>query len=176
MVFGSAWTECTIVQSAGRLATFAWPTMSAHPESTSQIKCKLACDPRLVAGATTIVAHVAHHAGLDDSAVSQISKAVEDTCAAVALALEEAGHLRGEVEFAAAEFSDHVEVAMKLLSHAPDSSSAPLASERWRDIVEKIREKLKSATIGGVNVEAQDGNPQVTLVKSCGASKRRAVF
>jgi hypothetical protein len=168
--------ECTTVQIAGRLATFESLTMSEHPESTSRIKCRLACDPRLVAGATAIVAHVARRAGLDDSAVSQISEAMAEVCAAVALAQGETGKLLGEVEFTAAEFSGHVEVTIKLLSRAPDSDRTQVASERLRDLAEKIREKLRSKGIDGVTVEVLDGSPQVTLVKSCGAAKGHSTF
>jgi hypothetical protein len=168
--------DCTTVQNAGRLATFKSLTMSGHPEPTSRIICKLTCDPRLVAGVTTIVAHVAHHAGLDDTAASQISEATAAACAAIALAVEDAGHSKGEFEFTAAEFPDHVEITIKLLSHAPDSTSARLTSERLRHIAEKLREELKSAAVNGVNLEVRDGSPQVTLVRSCGAAKGRAVF
>jgi hypothetical protein len=166
MTFGSAWTGCITVRSAAKRATCESLTMNAHPEGMARIECRVDGDPRLIAGAAMIAAHVARRSGLAGSAASDLAGATVQTCCAVLEATKGKG--AGTIRLAACEFSNRVEVSVEPLLGTP--SVRRLSSEECRRLAERVRQMLKSAA-DGVDVELQDGIPRVTLVKHCGAAK-----
>lgn len=150
--------------------------MTVHPEWMARIECKFDDDPRLIAGATTIVAHIARRAGLADGAAREITTAAVDACEATVQSVRETSDSRKTIQLAAAEFPDHIEVTIGVMPGASNAGRPPRSLELPSDSADKIRQRLKSEAVDGINVEVLDGTPRVTLVKNCGAAKRRFVL
>jgi hypothetical protein len=140
--------------------------MNEHPEGMARIECNVDGDPRLIAGAATIVAHVARRAGLPDSAAFSLADATLQTCRAVLESMEATGSRT--IRLSASELANRVEVSVEPLGR---SSPRRLSSEESHLLADRIRQTLKPVA-DGVNVEVQEGLPRVTLVKDCGAAKR----
>lgn len=153
-----------------RRATCGSLTMNAHPEAMARIECRVDGDPRLIAGAAMIVAHVAGRAGLASGAASDLAEATVQTCRAVLEALDETGS--GTIRLAASELPDTVEVSVEPLS---GSRARQLSSRPSTLLAERVRQTLKS-TPDGVNVKVQEDLSRVTLVKPCGAAKHPFAF
>jgi hypothetical protein len=166
--------DCTIVRSAAKHVMFESLTMSAHSERISGIECKLDDDPRLVAGASVIVAHVARRAGLSDPVAAEIAGGASAACAAVFQAIGR-GESSAAIKLAVAEFPDRVEVTIEPSPEDLKKLRASSSAERPAGFAEEIRQRLKGAELDGLNVELRDGIPRVTLVKNSGAAKRRSV-
>lgn len=144
--------------------------MSADSEPVSRIECKLNEDPRLIAGASAIVAHVARRAGLSAAAAAEIAGAASAACTAVFQAIG-GGKASASLKLAVAEFPDRVEATIE---PAPEDWKALRTSSskgRPAGFAEQIRQRLKGAALDGLEAESQDGVPRVTLVKSSGAAK-----
>jgi len=139
--------------------------MNARPEGISHIECRVDGDPRLIAGAGMIAAHVARRAGLSGAAASDVAEATVRTCHAVLESMERTGSRT--IRLSASELANSVEVSIEPLA-GPDARR--LSSEQSRDLADRVRQALKSAA-DGVNVEFQEGLPRVTLVKNCCAAK-----
>ena len=146
--------------------------MSAHPERVARIEGKFHADPRLIAGAMAIVTHVARRAGFADSAASELATAATEACNAFAQLLKQSVHSLSDIQLAASEFADHVEVTVNLAGSRTPAPSAPTA-EQNRAVADHLRRKLTSAPVDAVNVEVEGGYPQITLIKNCRAAKRR---
>jgi threonine dehydratase len=162
---------CTIARSAAKRATFESLTMSADSEPVSRIECKLDGDPRLIAGASAIVAHVARRAGLSAAAAAEIAGAASAACAAVFQAIG-GGKSSAAITLAVAEFSDRVEATIEPSPEDLKALRASPSAGRPAGFAEQIRQRLKGAALDGLNAESRDGIPRVTLVKNCGAAKR----
>jgi hypothetical protein len=148
--------------------------MSAHSESNFRIECKLDGDPRLIAGASAIVAHVARRAGLSDPAAAEIAGAASAACAAVFQAIG-GGESSTPIKLAVAEFPDRVEVAIEPSPEDLKAFRASAGMGRPAGFAEQIRQRLKGVALDGLDVESRDGMLRVTLVKNSGAAKRRSV-
>jgi hypothetical protein len=164
--------DCTTVPNAGKLATSESLTMTAHLDGVARIECKLDGDPRLIAGAAAIAAHVARRAGLAEAAASELAVAAADACDA---AQREFGNSRAAIRFAAGDYPDRVEVTIELQPAAEVAGRGMRGSGGLAETAENIRQRLKSAAVDSVNVEFFDGTTRVTLVKNRGAAKRRFV-
>ncbi|MGH9739852.1 MAG: hypothetical protein ACRD4X_14890 [Candidatus Acidiferrales bacterium] len=147
--------------------------MTVHLDWGTKIECKFDGDPRLLAGAAAIVAHMAQRAGLAESAATEISSATMEACTAI---LQDSGgraNPRPRVQLSAAEFPDHIEVSTQLMYHAPNVGHSQQSSGLSSDLAERLRQALKNSAVDGVDVEVTDGIPHITLVKNCGAANRR---
>lgn len=150
--------------------------MSSSSECVGRIKCKLDDDPRLIAGASAIVAHVARRAGLSDRAAKEIAGAASTACDAAFRALAGAGASAAAMTLSAAEFPDRMEVSIEPAREGLKALRASSTSGRSAEFERTIRESLKSAVVDGVDIELRDGIPRVTLVKNSGNAKRRFMF
>lgn len=170
---------CTIVQNAGKRATFESLTMTAGREWIARIECQLDGDPRLIEGASVIAAHVAHQAGLSDAAANEIAAGASRACGAACDALSELGIVPATMKFAAAEFPDRIEVTIEPSSEQLKAVRSKVSSGSSKSFADKFREKLKTPALDGLDVELvelSDGIPRVMLVKKSSTAKRRFVF
>ncbi|MGA9882477.1 MAG: hypothetical protein WBQ34_02030 [Candidatus Acidiferrales bacterium] len=147
--------------------------MTVHPEWMARIECKFHGDPRLIAGAATIVAHIARRAGLSEPVASEISAVAIEACNAIFQEEDEPANSRAMVQLSAAEFPDHIEISTQLLSRSSNAGRSQRSSGLPADLAGKLRQELKNAAVDGVDVEITDGIPHITLVKNCGAANRR---
>ncbi len=147
--------------------------MTAHPESMARIECKFHGDPRLIAGAATIVAHIARRAGLSEPVASEISAVAIEACNAILKEEGEVADLRAMVQLSAAEFPDHIEISTQLLSQSSNAGRSQKSSGLPADLAEKLRQALNNAAVDGAGVEVTDGVLHISLVKNCGAANRR---
>jgi len=166
----------TIVRIAGKHATFESLTMTTGSERIARIECQLDGDPRLIEGASVIAAHVAHQAGLSDAAASEIAAAASQACTAAAQSLAENGVPSATMKFAAAEFSDRIEVTIEPLPEQWKEAREQHRSGSPATFTDAIRKKLNSTTVDGVDFDLTGGVPRLVLVKKSGAAKRRFVF
>jgi hypothetical protein len=162
--------DSTTARIAGKHAKFSLRITNVHPDGMARIDCRLHADPRLIAGASAIVAHVAHRAGLADDAANELSRAAAKACEELARAISGNSSNGTAIQLSAAEFPDRVEVTVAPVSAASERAKSP---ETPRQIAEKLREKLKSASTESLSVEWNSGIPQITLVKNLSAAKRR---
>jgi hypothetical protein len=165
MTFASVWMGCITARSAAKRAMCGWLTMSAHPEGMARIECTVDGDPRLIAGAAMIVAHVARRARLAESAASDLAGATVAACHAVLKSIEETGVRT--IRLAASELPNTIEVSVEPLPAGPNVRT--LSLEQSRNLADRVRQVLKSAD--SINVEVREGLPGVTLVKPCGVAK-----
>jgi hypothetical protein len=77
--FGCASTDFTIVPIAGLRAKSAWSKMQPT-ENGMRVEMTLSSDPRLLAGVSGAVNHVAEAAGMDESSRANLVAAIEDAC------------------------------------------------------------------------------------------------
>lgn len=139
--------------------------MNANPEGMALIECRVDGDPRLIAGAAVIVAHIARRAGLSNGAASDLAGAAVQTCQAV-LESQQTTESR-TIRLLACELPNSIEVSVE---PAAASSATPLSPQQCRDFADRVRQTLKSST-HAVNVEIREGLPRVTLVTNCGVHK-----
>lgn len=139
--------------------------MNAHPERMARIECRVDGDPRLIAGAAMIVAHVARRAGLSNGAGSDLAEAAVRACRLVLETLE--GTKSHTIRLSAWELRNCVEVSVEPVA-GPNASR--FSSQQSRDFADRVRQMLKPAA-NDVNVEIHEGLPCVTLVKNCGVPK-----
>lgn len=149
--------------------------MTTVPEWIARIECRLDGDPRLIDGASVIVAHVSRQAGLSDAAASEIAEAAADACGAASRVLGESG-IPLAMNLAAAEFPDRIEVTIEPTPEIVKEFRAQFASGPSKRFADQIRQSLNSAAVDALDVEFNDGAPRVILVKKSGAAKRRFVF
>jgi hypothetical protein len=139
--------------------------MNAHPEGMVRIECRVDGDPRLIAGAAMIVAHVARRAGLANAVASDLADATVQTCRALLESVEGSGS--GTVRLSASESANSIEVSVEPLG---GSSVHELSSEQAAHLANRVRQALKP-TADGLKIEVQERVSRVTLVKNCGAAK-----
>jgi hypothetical protein len=163
----------TIVLNVGKHVMFKLPTMTGHPEALLQIECKFDSDPRLIAGASTVVAHVARRAGLEERSVAELTAAAVKVFEEMARTVQQAASSRSQVHLRATEFPDRIEIMAALLFDSASMSGSNSSSGTHDDLEVKIRQQLKGAELDGLDVGLRDGLPHVTLVKKCGISKRK---
>lgn len=140
--------------------------MNAHSERMARIECRVDGDPRLIAGAAMIAAHVARRAGLADAVASGIAEAAVQACGALLEAMEGTGPRT--IRLAASELPDRIEVSFEPVLRG--SGAREKSPEQSLHLTDRVRQILK-ATADGVTVEFQEGSPRITLVKNCGAAK-----
>lgn len=149
--------------------------MSSSSDWMERIECKLDEDPRLIAGACVIVAHVARRAGFPTPAASDLVAAASAACKAEFQALG-AANGAASIKLAVTEFPDRIQVTVEPSGKGAKSPVASLGTGQVGDVASAIRRTLQSAALDGVDVEVRDGIPRVKLVKNSGAAKRRFVF
>ncbi len=138
----------------------------------ARVDCKLHADPRLIAGAAAIAAHIARRAGLGDARARELSSAAAKACEELARALSEQESSRCRIRLSAAEFPDRVGVTIAPASAASESAKSPAVI---RQMAERLSEKLQSASSDGLSVEGSGGYLQITLIRNLSAAKRRFV-
>jgi hypothetical protein len=139
--------------------------MNAHPEGMARIECRVDGDPRLIAGAAMIVAHVARRAGLANVAASDLADATIQTCRAILESMDETGS--HTVRLSASELPNSIEISVEPLGGPGGHQLSP---EQSHVLADRVRQTLK-ASADGVNVKVQEELSRVTLVKNCGAAK-----
>lgn len=139
--------------------------MNAHPEGMARIECRVDGDPRLIAGAAMIVAHVARRAGLASAAASDLADAASQACRIVTESIP--GTDSRTIRLAVSELPDSIEISVE-----PVAGPAPrrLSPEQSRDLADRVRQTLP-VTENGVRIQIQEGAARVTLVRNCGAAK-----
>jgi len=150
--------------------------MTTGSDWITRIECRLDGDPRLIEGASEIVAHVARQAGLSDAVIREIADAALQACGAVSAVFVESGIVSAKMKLATAEFPDRIEVTIEPSSDQWNAARARGTAASSASFADKVREKLKSTAVDGLDIESIDGAPRVTLVKKTGAAKRRFVF
>ena len=148
-----------------RRATCGSLTMNAYPESMARIECRVDGDPRLIAGAAMIVAHVARRVGMAGGAASELADATVQTCHAVLELMNETGS--HTIRLSASELPNSIQVSVEPFA---GSGAGQLSSEQSRHLADRIRSMLKS-TGDGLNVEIKQEPRRVTLVTHSGATK-----
>lgn len=139
--------------------------MNSHPDGMTRIECRVDGDPRLIAGAGMIAAHVARRAGLSNAAASDLADATVRICRAVLESTEETGSRT--IRLSASELTNSIEVSVEALVQP---GARRLSPEQSRDLADRVRQMPNSAA-DGVNVEFQEGLPRVTLVRNGCATK-----
>lgn len=162
-----------IVLNVAKHAMFKLLTMTGHPEGLIQIECKFDNDPRLIAGASMIVAHVARRAGLEERSVSELAAAALKVCIEMARPVQQGLRSHAELHLSATEFPDRIEITADLLPDTTNSTGSKPSSGTSHNLEAKIRQQLRGAEVDGVNVSLGGGLPHVTLVKNCGTTKRK---
>ncbi len=157
--------DSIIARNAAKHATFESLTMNAQPDGMVHVECKFDGDSRLIAGAATIVVHVARRAGLADQAASEIAVATSKTCDAV---LQATGGSR-TIRLAADELPDSLQVTIETVADA--ATAGLLSIEQSRHLADQVRKAVESLA-DGTAVELHEGFPRVSLVKKCGAARR----
>jgi hypothetical protein len=152
------------------------PTMTSNSDLGAQIECKLGDDPRLIAGAAAIVAHIAGRAGLPEDFAHDISAAASEACTQTLLACRKREGRPSGIRFAAANLAGRIEVTVERSPEPPEPSGGAERAEQLSGCADEIRHSLKGAAVDQVNLEMGESGPRVTLVKRFEAAKRRSVF
>lgn len=163
----------TIAPNAGKHATFESLTMTAPTDGMAQIVCKFDGDPRLIAGASMVVAHVARRAGLEEPALGELAAAAANVCEAMARTVQLAPDSRARLQLTATEFPDRLEISADVLPDSAAASSSNPSSDYRNDFVSQIGQGLKGSALDDLKVELRSGMPHVTFVKNCGTSRRK---
>ena len=172
---------CIIARTAGRLATYASPTpmttnydraasaskliQTAPSAAAIQIQCTLHNDPRLIAGASAIAAHVGRHGGLSERAQEDLAAAAIEACREVFRLGPNRGPLPS-AQLAAASFPDRVKVSIEL-SQAERGvvRPAPRAKRSAKKSTAKRTKAFATALVDDVQQETREGRACITLVK-----------
>jgi hypothetical protein len=122
-----------------------------QPTDNGKIEMTLSSDPRLLAGVSGAVNHVAEVAGMDESARANLVAAIEDACN---VAFDRLAENEACVKMTLACFSGSVEVALTLEGNAAKS-----------DRPEKIQRAL-NGRIDKINREVHGDSVRILLVKN----------
>jgi len=147
-------------------------SQTAQAAPTSQIQCTLHNDPRLIAGASAVAAHVAQHGGLSERAQEDLAAAAIEACREVFRLRPNRGSLL-TAQLIAASFPDHVEVRVESSAARGTVGPAPRAKRPKKSAAAKKDKAFASALVDGVQQETREGRACITLVKYGGAVKSR---
>ena len=138
--------------------------MNTEPIPEARVECTLQNDPRLIAGAGAIAAHMARHAGLTEHAQRDFHAAAQEACREALQSCGAKRSGRATISLAATRYADRVEVAVEYpekkraagsarrraaKAHGDSRAAGPPASE----LVDHIERTM------------QAGRCRVTLVK-----------
>jgi hypothetical protein len=182
---------CIIARTAGRLATCASPTpmttnsdraasatkliQTAPSAPAIQIQCTLHNDPRLIAGASAIAAHVGHHGGLSERAQEDLAAAAMEACREVFRLGPNRGPLP-TAKLVAESFPDRVKVSVELpLAPQGMVRPAPRAKRPAKSATAKKAKAFASALVDDVQQETREGRACITLVKYVAVRSRPRV-
>ncbi|MGD0957385.1 MAG: hypothetical protein ABR953_11240 [Candidatus Acidiferrales bacterium] len=147
---------------------------TAQAAPTIQIQCALHNDPRLIAGASAVAAHVARQGGLPE-------RAQEDLAAAVIAACREVFRLRPNrgslltAQLVAAGFPDRVEVRVESSAARGTVGPAPRAKRPAKSAAAKKDRAFANVLVDNVQQETREGRACITLVKYRSAVTRSRV-
>jgi hypothetical protein len=150
--------------------------MTLNTDLGAHIECKLGDDPRLLAGAAAIVAHIAGRAGLPEDFAHDLCAAASEACAQTLLACRKREGRPTSIRFTAADFADRIEVTVERSPQPPEPSGGTGRAEQLSGCADEIRKSLEGAPVDQVNLEMRESGPRVTLVKRFEVAKRRLVF
>jgi hypothetical protein len=182
---------CTIARTAGRLATCVSPTpMTANSDRAApaskliqtapsaaaiQIQCTFHNDPRLIAGASAIAAHVGGHGGLSERAREDLAAAAIEACREVFRLGPNRGPLPA-AKLVAESFPDRVKVSVEL---SPTARGAvrpePAARRPAKSATAKKVKAFATALVDDVQQEIREGRACITLVKYVAVRSRPRV-
>jgi len=130
-----------------------------QPTETGRVEIKLASDPRLLAGISGAVNHVAEVAGMDEASRANLVAAIEDACH---VAFEKLAADDGSIQMILGSAGGHVEAVLLLKGSAAKG-----------DRPEKIQRAL-NGRIDKINREDRRDAVRILLVKniSTHAAKR----
>ena len=135
--------------------------MSTDPGPGRWTECTLHNDPRLIAGAAALAAHVARHAGLSERAQEDLDQAVAEACRQAFRLSGGARRAGATIHLAVKSFPDRVEAAVEY----PEGKGTTAAKA--------ARSYASAAPLSVDHIErtTDDGRCRMTLVKYCGVAK-----
>jgi len=163
---------CIIARIAGRLATYGSPTKM----TTDHIRTELTVhnDPRLMAGVSALVSHLALVAGLPVASQEGLAAAVVDACRETfPLVNGEEGH-DGALQMIVEDFPDRVEVTIEHGGEALPSAGLDSFCGGGEGIAAGISNSLQDTRVDRVQYETREGRSRMKLIKYCGG--RKAAF
>jgi hypothetical protein len=131
-------------------------------------------DPRLLAGVSALVSHLAMVAGLVVEAQEGLAAAVVDACRDTFPLLAHTAEDNGALRMIVEDFADRVEVTIEHSGEALPSAGLDSFCGGGEGIAAGISSSLLDTRVDRVQYETRDGLSRTTLTKYC--SGRRAAF
>jgi len=135
----------------------------------TRVDCTLQDDPRLIAGAGAIAAHIARQAGLSEHAQRDFHAAAEVACREAFQSCSTKGSGRATISLVAALYADRVEVA---LEYPAKKRAAGSVRRRSGGVAGDGRAAAPPASqlVDHIARTTRSGRCRVTLVKYCGVA------
>lgn len=146
--------------------------MPTDPGPGGRTECTLHNDPRLIAGAAALAAHVARHAGLSERAQEDLDEAVAEACRQAFRLSGRARRAGATIHLTVGSFPDRVEVAVEY-PEGKIPAGRP-ASRRRGAAAGKTAPSHAPATrlpVDHIERATHDGRCRMTLVKYSGVAK-----
>lgn len=129
-------------------------------------------DHRLIAAVGTIVAHVAHRAGLTSKAEEGFAAATMDACRETFPLVHNNGSREGTLRLIAVDYPDRVEVIIEHMGEAvPTAGLDTFVAGAVGDTGLGLSSALQGTKVDRVQYETRDGVSRVTLTKYCGRGR-----
>jgi hypothetical protein len=126
-------------------------------------------DDRLIAAVGTIVAHVAHRAGLTSQAEEGFAAATMDACRETFPLVHNNGSRDGTLRLVAVDHPDRVEVMIEHMGEAlPTAGLDTFVAGAISETGLGLSSALQGTKVDRVQYETRDGVSRVTLIKYCG--------
>jgi hypothetical protein len=131
-------------------------------------------DPRLLAGVSALVSHLAMVAGLAVEAQEGLAAAAVDACRDTFPLLAHSAENNGALRMIVEDFADRVEVTIEHTGEALPSAGLDSFCGGGEGVAAGISSSLQDTRVDRVQYETRDGLSRMTLTKYCGG--RRAAF
>ena len=169
-----AWTGCTIVRIAAKLATCGSQTpMSIDPTRT---ELTLQDDPRLMAGVVAIVSFAAQRCGLSSGAQAGLAAAAAEACRETFPLVNNNGSKDAALKVIVSDFPDRVEVAIEHSGESLPSAGLDTFCDAASGAGSQagLSGALQKANVDRVQYETRDGVSRMTLIKYCDGQRAKA--
>jgi hypothetical protein len=130
------------VPIAVRRAKLAWWAM--QPTETGRVELTLSSDPRLLAGISGAVNHVAEAAGMDESARANLVAGIEDACQA---AFNQLPENESSIKMILGSAGGHVEVVLMLQGSAARGDRPEKVQRALNGRIDKITREVRGDTV-----------------------------
>jgi len=137
-----AWTDFIIVPIAGRRAKSAWCKM--QPTDNGKIELTLSSDPRLLAGVSGAVNHVAEVAGMDESARANLVAVIEDACH---VAFDQLPEEEASIKMILGTVGGHIEATLMLQGSAAKGERPEKIQRALNGRIDKINREVCGDTV-----------------------------